>query len=427
MSVILLGDFYQIPPVLGNPLYSPSAEDWEMMFRFQTSELTENVRQQDDIPFATFLRRLRDNDLTAEDASFFGEREHVVRDCNNKLKGDAYTQVMTDGYFLGIFARNDDRRQWNRVHINKCTGRNIVTKVLETRNHTKQLRILELKKGCRVMLTTNLDEELTNGTLGTLLGFEWSQKHEEAVCTSADEPIAVWIASDDDQRHFRITKKLLNGHSQFPLQLAYGMTAHKVQCKTFAREKKIFVDCYSMTKAQMYVAFSRVQYSHQLSVAGFSTQVQFLAKDTQNSLIQEFWRCLKVNGERSGHDKFVCIWNLTDEKTFKRYKEMPPSETILVGGQDNMSNYTTLNHVRVSTSLPWKWMPRKYNSIWVLKHNGKDMLVVRDKPPRSLTIQIPQLIVHPKRRPKCEIQLLNTANRGQKLFPWDPHVWILDI
>ena len=61
VSVLAVGDFYQLPPVKANPLVIPNASQgidlWHDLFTI--AELTEIMRQKDDVAFANVLNRLR--------------------------------------------------------------------------------------------------------------------------------------------------------------------------------------------------------------------------------------------------------------------------------------------------------------------------------------------------------------------------------
>lgn len=79
ISVIAVGDLYQLAPVcdkwifkyLSNPSQGLAKNLWQE--HFQMHELTEIVRQKDDLRFTEMLNRLRKNKLTAEDKDIINQ------------------------------------------------------------------------------------------------------------------------------------------------------------------------------------------------------------------------------------------------------------------------------------------------------------------------------------------------------------------
>ena len=69
VSVLLIGDFFQLPPVKQSTIFAkPTLTDaW---YKFRLHELTEIVRQSGDPEFAELLNRLRKGNQTKEDVQF---------------------------------------------------------------------------------------------------------------------------------------------------------------------------------------------------------------------------------------------------------------------------------------------------------------------------------------------------------------------
>jgi hypothetical protein len=114
--VLLFGDFYQFPPVAGDPLWTlkPAShftdierEGWNTWRKFNNViMLTESLRQQEDKAYQELLIRARDVCLTQEDVD-------TLNTCtiqNRKAKGETLPPI-------AIVTRNKLRHELNRMQI----------------------------------------------------------------------------------------------------------------------------------------------------------------------------------------------------------------------------------------------------------------------------------------------------------------------
>ena len=153
---------------------------------------------------------------------------------------------------------------------------------------------LYLKKGCRVMVTYNLDvcDGITNGSQGTVIDFVRNKKGEiKHILVKFDE-----IESGKQRRkrfeysntypglnvtpielketNFSLSKQTTAASStataiQFPLRLAYAATAHKIQGHTIKKPNDLVVDLATWIQPAMaYVMLSRIQTLSQLFIVG---------------------------------------------------------------------------------------------------------------------------------------------------------------
>uniref|UniRef100_A0A669CTC8 ATP-dependent DNA helicase n=1 Tax=Oreochromis niloticus TaxID=8128 RepID=A0A669CTC8_ORENI len=176
MSVLAVGDFYQLPPVRqSKPLcvYDPEQIDlWQEHFQMIT--LTEIMRQKDDVAFAEMLNRIRVKEKTDE-----------LSQCDRDLLSQAVTvpeECPTE--VLHIYATNKNVESHNtdtlkKLHSNiiiitaddfqkdKCTGRMARRDKPFTGGRNDLPDTLNVSEGARVMLTRNLDtlNGLVNGAL----------------------------------------------------------------------------------------------------------------------------------------------------------------------------------------------------------------------------------------------------------------------
>nr|XP_021330385.1 uncharacterized protein LOC101882679 [Danio rerio] len=279
ISVIVVGDFYQLPPPgKAKPLcvYEEDVLDfWKDHFQIVT--LTEIMRQKEDLSFAQLLNRLRvkrkSDALKEEDRALLLQAVKNPQDCPR----DA----------LHIFATNKEVHSHNCETVNALHA-DIVT--IDAEDYRKDPRTGGMKRqtkpvmgkkdnlldtiqvavGVRIMVIRNLDVEdgLVNGCFGKIgnivtktrdgiafvhmLGIQpdnpnAGQKYRRRL--QGEEDTLVYIERSEEPLKKGTVRR------QFPIKLAYACTAHKVQGMTMQSAvvslKKIF------EPGMAYVALSR--------------------------------------------------------------------------------------------------------------------------------------------------------------------------
>ena len=318
MSILAVGDFYQLPPVkAGPPICVPNCCDlW--MHNFKYVELTEIMRQKDDAEFAALLNRLRvkskSESLSTVDTQILKNRIRKPEECPE----DA----------LFIYARNKEVDDHNeKMLTSKCTDiseilavdviRNRKTGRLEEKRASKSDRSdglpgqLRIAVGARVMITKNVDTEhgITNGALGivtAILPTRDGRLLPEAVCIKFDnEKVGRGLRQKNpniphgsikitpyEERLEPVERERKGGiRKQFPLKLSWACTIHKVQGLTV---DKIVISMKSMfSSGHAYVAFSRVTNIHGLYLLDFDEKKIY--KDDRISTGLAFMPQLETN------------------------------------------------------------------------------------------------------------------------------------
>ena len=303
MSVLAVGDFYQLPPINGKPLCNADCGIWA---DFQLVELTEIMRQRDDRIYAELLNRLRVK----------GKRDRLSTEDRALL-----TQACTEGQdgphdVLHIFARNQAVDDHNEKAIEQlgteiftilaedytkdsCTGE--MRPLLSPREHTTRRDLegsISVAQGARVMVTRNLDVEdgIVNGTFGTIANIVSSTSDRRMVNLlglTLDSPTAGQnfrkkIQGPTDELVYieRFEEGLANTKStvrrQFPVKLAFGCTIHKVQGMTVS---SAVVSLKDVDKAGMaYVALSRTTSLQGLRIRDFNERTIFADPDIKMAM-----------------------------------------------------------------------------------------------------------------------------------------------
>lgn len=295
IRVIAVGDFYQLPPVkIGEMVeinganrlidYCFNSNTWKEL-NFKTIHLTKVYRQTDE-KFIKALNDIRIGKVTPADNALFTSRnfpysfeppKEAVKifavneqvDEENRKRFDeidepvytfkAINQIRSwiDGTSQMVSPDNSKLPSWDRQKYE---------------NFDKDCRIpneLHLKKGCRVMLLKNidLDSGLVNGSCGYV-----TKLNQHNITVEFDNGIVYSV--DRETTEVKEGKKVKISREQYPLRLAYSISAHKSQGATF---DSCFVDCSRFFECgQGYVALSRARSLDKLYLKNFNADKIFV-------------------------------------------------------------------------------------------------------------------------------------------------------
>ncbi|KJZ70277.1 hypothetical protein HIM_10321 [Hirsutella minnesotensis 3608] len=284
VSILLVGDFFQLPPVRQKPLYSTSTSLSSMERRGQaayrlfdrTVFLTRVQRQagDDQAGFRQALQELREVKLSIPSWDLLSNRVQA------KL-----TQSESNGFraALRVYATKARVNEYNYEHMVHLNAPAIQVEAKNQGNGAGQApsdnagnlsNKFPVAKGARVMLTTNLWQPagLVNGAQGTVYDVAWN-----AGATPREDPPAVIMVDFDNYdgpsflttnegrkvvpilpvtRDFLVGKETC-ARTQFPLIVSFAITVHKCQSLT---KDQIVTDLATrdFQAGISYVAVSRV-------------------------------------------------------------------------------------------------------------------------------------------------------------------------
>jgi len=237
LQIILSGDFCQLPPVQGKFCFL--ADIWETA-EFSVHELTELVRQDDDIEFQEILKSLRWGDCTK--AVF------------NKLLALKQTVFPKGILPTRLFPLNTNVDYINQGEYGKVKAKGAAVALYKSVITCKRGQVvpknapgdIELCVGAQVLVTANLSETIVNGTRGVVTAVTPTTVRIMLVSGEETEIAYVSIPFDDVSASF------------MPLKLAYALSIHKSQGMTLdAVEIDIGDDVFEY--GQAYVAISRAR------------------------------------------------------------------------------------------------------------------------------------------------------------------------
>lgn len=353
IKIVITGDFFQLPPVPDRGKVARFAFDsnsWTTAID-HTIGLHKVFRQKDP-EFAAMLNEMREGRLSASSIKAF---KALSREPNYD-DGLSTTELFPTRAEVETANNARMRNLYGKVHVFEARdGGTIQDKERRDKLLANCMapETLEVKKGSQVMLIKNIDEQLVNGSLGTVRGFmsegmwdEYQDDHDEFDYVQATDakdlnpaqlkkkralqlyagqtlqlyPLVRFSNADGTTRDLLCNREswkieLPNGEvqasrSQVPLILAWALSIHKAQGQTLERVKvdlgKVF------ERGQAYVALSRATSMAGLQVLRFDP-----AKVQAHERVRAFYASLTrlEIGEGEADEDLVRIKSLNSQLT----------------------------------------------------------------------------------------------------------------
>jgi len=270
ISVLAVGDFNQLEPVMAKHIFSEPTKGHQILGynhlwpKFQYYELNECMRQKNDIPFAQALNRVAGGICTEEDIKMFKSCETITKKipesfdairlmfCNEEVRmynEKSLASMSTEGIISHANDKVQGQGKFEHFEAIRAAAKLLPCK--KTQNLPLQINF---KVGAKYMMTVNLDtsDGLVNGSIGILRGIEYGTTK-----TGDKVPVLCWFEFKKDVGHkareksqkklhhyVPITRESRTIHSwpgrdlevvrsQFPFTCAMAITIHKSQGSTF--------------------------------------------------------------------------------------------------------------------------------------------------------------------------------------------------
>ncbi len=276
IQMIFIGDLYQLPPVMVEAEKKIFEEHYKTpyffsskvfkIFDFDFVELNKIYRQKDNL-FINLLNIIRSNSLKQNHLEILNKRYNKE------------SEIKKEDFYINLTTTNKKADEINLKKLESIKEKEYIYSGLIKGNFDKNYlpteNILKIKKGSQVMLLNNHSEgKWVNGSVGKVIKIiENSEfinhgKEEEInndiIIVELDngdivevEPhkwdIFNYVYNDDSDS---IESKPIGAFIQFPIKLAWAITIHKSQGKTFDRVVIDFGD-RTFAHGQAYVALSR--------------------------------------------------------------------------------------------------------------------------------------------------------------------------
>ncbi|MCX7820372.1 MAG: AAA family ATPase [Brevinematales bacterium] len=258
-QLLLIGDLYQLPPVVTSKEKEIFNQFYDTPYFFSSNVAKEielkiiefdKIYRQTDEKFIEILNKIRNGTIEEIDLDFINQ--------------NCLTEIEESDFSIYITPYNETAKKINEEKLSNLKGKKYHFEgIIEGDFPSEYLpteRDLILKNGSQVMMLVNNPEEgYVNGTIGKFVGlFENKLKIEtedkDIIYVSPFE----WTIFDYEYNKIdgTISKKEIGSFYQYPVKLAWAITIHKSQGKTF---KKLILDIGkgAFSPGQIYVALSR--------------------------------------------------------------------------------------------------------------------------------------------------------------------------
>lgn len=284
VQLIVIGDFFQLPPVLvrssdkkpdeGDLMsehygfdvgagYAFLAPGWQRC-NFKICELKEVIRQSDQ-EMIRALNLIRTGDKTA--FSYF---------CKNTRK----RKFSKNENVVHLCGKNKTAEQINNTALARLPGQehiynaNITGQVSEQDKQAPE--VIRLKAGAHVIMLQNADK-YQNGSSGIVTKLRESSVSVliNDIKEEIEVPYVTWAVEKYIVKTDKtIEKQQIGSYSQLPLRLGYAITIHKAQGQTF---DKVTLYPEIFVYGQLYVALSRIRDIKNLYIDGDLDMIDCLA------------------------------------------------------------------------------------------------------------------------------------------------------
>lgn len=266
VQVVFIGDLYQLPPVVTGTEREIFRTHYKSQYFFDAHVFAdlqmdfielEKVYRQKDGSFIALLNSVRNNSAT---------EEHLAQ-INKRFDPDYSPSPKSFAIYLTT--TNDLADTINNAQLKRLGGKEhrfegSISGKFEMRSLPTELE-LSVKKGSQVMMLNNDSQgRWVNGTIGKIVDIKKDEEENEFILVEmTDGSIEVvspytWELfnfSFDEKRNSLISETI-GTFTQYPMRLAWAVTIHKSQGKTF---DNVIIDLGRGTfvHGQLYVALSR--------------------------------------------------------------------------------------------------------------------------------------------------------------------------
>ncbi len=265
VQLIIFGDLYQLPPVVTNKERDIFSQHYKTPYFFSAHCFTEStlhiiqldtVFRQKDEQFVQLLNAVRDNTLSDYGLNYLNQRY------------DPDFEAKDDIVYIYLTTTNRRATEVNQSHLDALESDNSVShgeiKGDFSNEYLPTDIDLEYKVGAQIMLLNNDSfKRWVNGTIGVIEGEGIDEDDEPYIrifLPQRNKRIRLkahtWEMYDFKIENNKIVSEPVGSFTQYPFRMAWAVTIHKSQGKTFDNVV-LDLDRGAFASGQLYVALSR--------------------------------------------------------------------------------------------------------------------------------------------------------------------------
>jgi ATP-dependent exoDNAse (exonuclease V) alpha subunit len=266
VQMIFVGDLYQLPPVVNREERDIFSTHYATPYFFSAKVLEvtplevlelEVVYRQKDEQFVALLNKIRNNSVEQSDIEALNQRY---------LSPDDATP--TEDFCISLTTTNQKAEEINTVHLEALSGKLYTSTAVVRGDMAKEYyptsTTLYYKIGSQIMLLNNDPKKRwVNGSIGVIEAIKRNEDGEECMNIRLHDthklvsvsPV-MWEVYRFAVKEGEITSEPAGSFTQYPFRLAWAVTIHKSQGKTFDRVA-IDIGRGTFASGQTYVALSR--------------------------------------------------------------------------------------------------------------------------------------------------------------------------
>lgn len=266
VQMIFVGDLYQLPPVINYKERDIFQNHYATPYFFSAKALEsaeleivelETVYRQKDKHFVSLLNKIRNNSVDDADIEELNQR-HI--ELTERPKDNDHT--------ISLTTTNKSADEINEMHLQALDSNVKSRKAVIGGDFSKEYHPtaidLQYKVGAQIMMLNNdQNKRWVNGSIGTIESLKrdngWT-KHPNVRLHDNNELVSVhpfmWEVYQFSVQGDAIVSEPAGSFTQYPFRLAWAVTIHKSQGKTF---EKVDIDIGrgAFASGQTYVALSR--------------------------------------------------------------------------------------------------------------------------------------------------------------------------
>ena len=292
VQIVFIGDLYQLPPVVKGDERGIFETHYKSPYFFDANVFKnldiefielEKVYRQVDEKFIDLLNAIRNKSVTPSD----------LQEINKRVNPNFIAKP--NEFYINLTTTNNLSDEINNRELCKLTSKLFIFngKIRGNfdRSYLPTEEMLNVKTGSQVMMLNNDSSgRWMNGTIGEITGIKESDSEKTTIKVKLETGNIVDVSKhkwDLTQITYNAESKglessIIGSFTQYPLRLAWAITIHKGQGKTFERVV-IDIGRGTFVHGQMYVALSRCT----------SLQGLVLKKPVEKKHILLDWRVVK--------------------------------------------------------------------------------------------------------------------------------------